>query len=363
MSETITIVSVQQEYLDFMALEPGTYKRFQYYKDIQSTEFFEANITKKNGMIYYSYLSFTVKRSKDSYYRKPKKKHGFTLDDKGKLKIWFGTDVKALPFLHQVILALGHNWFNNIQCMNIMTKGLLEKVLNGKITNLLDYVKAYTKVCRINCSPKLLLQAIEKRNLNVININQHKSIAKDFNHYLECILNDSWSSNTITFLMDIERQAAILDRKIDYKWSKRRLEEEHTKWTKEIMELEVSNMNDEHLQWLDKYLPLMPQGFKLLSTQKEIFAEGKIMSHCVYTNYWNSVKAKRYIVIHVELLDQSATLGLNVNDSIWLDSSELQFNQLYGKYNKAVSQELHNYVHDWLKEINLHLQNTVNKVA
>lgn len=354
--QNITILPLPRPLLDFMALEPGPYKRFKYYQEIADRTYNDANLLiKDDGSVHYAYNSYKIKRSKDGYYRQSSKRQGFTLSDKGKLHIWFGGTVHNLPHLCDVLKHLGKEWFPG-EFNNILTKGMLEKVLNGKITNPLDYVKAYTKAVRVSCSPRILMDAVINHRLNGSQLYHAAQVAKDVNHYIEAYVNrnyDVFSENRFHHYADLERQAMILGEKIDYKWSSKRMQEQHNLWTKRIMEMELDHIDDEPVEKIQPLQALMPPGFTLLDTQKKVFTEGKIMGHCVYTNYWPSIKSGYYAAVHVDLLEQSATLGLD------LSSEKMQFNQMYGKYNQPVSAELKNYVQDWLKEANAQYKHIV----
>lgn len=353
--QNITIVPVNQTVQDFLSMDPGSYKRYKFYQDISDRTFTEANLLIKDDQntVHYSYTSYKLKRSKDGYYKQVTKRQGFTLDEKGKLKIWFKGNVHTLPVLSVVLKHLNKEWFPD-QFSTILTKGLLEKVLNGKITNPTDYAKAYLKAVRVpSCSPKLFLEAVMKYSFSGSQLYRAAQVAKDVNHYIEDFISKSKREfiSGYVHITDLERQAMILDEKIDYKWSVKRMEEQHSLWTSKIMEMELDHIEDVSLDVLQPYHALMPSGFTLLDTQKKVFAEGKLMSHCVYTNYWREINSGRYLAIHVDMFNESATLGLNVHRDV------IRFNQMYGKYNRPVSQKLIDYVQEWLKDVNMQYRN------
>lgn len=330
-------------------MEPGMYKRYMYYQSIADRTYADANLLiKDDGVIHYAYNTYKIKRSKDGYYRSSAKRQGFTLNEKGKLTVWFGGTVQGIPHLCDVLKALNKEWFT-LGLMGILTKGLLEKVLNGKITNPADYTRAYIKAMRINCSPKLLLNAVINHGMVSANIYRGSQLAKDLNHFLDYMIRyknqEPFNNDNFSHIYDLERQAMILGKKIDYMWSDKRMKEEHDAWTKEIMELEMNSVSDVQLNWLQDFHQYMPEGFTLLDTQKKVFAEGKTMHHCIYTNYWSSIKAGRYIAIHIDTGSESATLGLNV------ENGKLSFNQMHGIYNRSSSQNLHAQVRLWLNSI------------
>ena len=334
---------VQQEYTDFMNLPAGVYKNVQYYNSVQGRGFAESSLCRKEGCTYYSYTIFKVKKSKNGYYRLNTQKHGFTLNEKGKLSIWFGKNIFELPGIADIFNEMNLNWLNKNLILYV-TKGIAEKMLTGKITNNIDLVKAYIKSMRLTCSPKVLCDYLCSAVPSKPYLLSMLSVAKDQNHAIEYLV--SLTDGDINYLInDLIKQAQILDRKIDFKWSKKRLHEEHQAWTKEIMDIEVSSMQDVIAEPSVPYLEFKRPGFTLLTTKKEVYAEGKIMNHCVYTNYWSSVERGAYLIYQVEICGERATLGCYITDTI-------MFSQCYSRHNSAVSEGLKNRVNEFIKELN-----------
>jgi hypothetical protein len=209
----------------------------------------------------------------------------------------------------------------------------------------MELVKAYIKVMRLNCSPKLLYNIIEAGVYNKQLLLLMMSVAKDQNHFLEYCMSVDPEKQTSYFLMDLVKQAQILDKKIDYTWSSKRLHEEHQVWTKEIMEVEVKDMQDVVAENTLNFTEFTHPGFTLLTTKKELYAEGKTMNHCVYTNYWNSVYHGTYLVYHIDLYGEQATLGCYISDTI-------TYNQCYGYSNRSVSTAIKEEVAIFLDAIN-----------
>lgn len=341
--ENIILQPVQQEYIDFMSLPMGVAKNIQYYNVIQGRQFWESNLCKKDGCVYYSHSVFIVKKSKNGYYKQNKTRDGFTLNEKGKLSIWFGKSIFQVPGVRDVFNHFNLNWFND-RLQLYVTKTIAEKMLTGKITNNLDVVKAYMKAMKLNCSARLLYNVMTDNTYNKPYLLSLLSVAKDQNHLLEMCLNVE-NKNLQFHLGDMMKQAQILDRKIDFKWSDKRMREEHQNWTKEIMDIEFQTIEDVTAEHLLPFLEFNRPGFKLLTTKKEIYTEGKIMNHCVYTNYWSSVERKHYIVYHLEFFGETATLGCYIGDNITL-------NQCYGYANKPISSDLSAYVNNFIMDLN-----------
>ena len=89
----------------------------------------------------------------------------------------------------------------------------------------------------------------------------------------------------------------ILNKTVNHKWSDRRVNDEHTKWTFEIMRMKSPYCSDE-LVWKDVEVKL-PDNITLINSEKECCAEGILMWHCLYTNYWGLIRVKKYVAFHV----------------------------------------------------------------
>lgn len=349
--ENVILTPVQQEYTDFMNLPMGVYKNIQYYNQISGRSFFESNLCKKEGCTYYSHVVFRIKKSKNGYYRQNVTKNGFTLNEKGKLSIWYNKNIFEIPGISGVFAHLKMNWLNE-KVMAYVTKTIAEKMIAGKITNNVDIVKAYIKVMRLQCSPRLFFQVIKTNMYNKPHLLQMMSVAKDQDHFLQKCLDDVNHKDEDGYraefhgINDLVKQAQILGRSVDYTWSINRMKEEHAQWTKEIMEIEIKDMQDVTATCTLPYLKFTYPGFKLLTTKKEIFAEGKEMRHCVYTNYWSSVNNGHYLVYQVDFFGERATLGLNLYEG------KLTYNQCYRESNKVVSDGLRNNITIFIKELN-----------
>lgn len=348
MDQHIIIHPFTQETKEFLDLPDGPYKNLQYINKMRGVSLVEGSLLiKDDGVIHYSYINYKLQPNKTGgYYKKATEKHGFTLNEKGKLKIWFGENPGSIPLLDKVLTALKIDWLKG-GLMHFLTKGVLEKVLTGKVTNPTDFAKAYLKANRIKASHSLFLKAVDAGMIKS-KLFKDIAIAKNIDHYLEWYINDTTSS--IEGLNDRDRlnlremrqvyhdmiqQAFILNRKINFMWSDRRVVEEHDQWTKEIMDLEAENLSTEDIEWLNPFKQYQPEGFKLITTQKDLYAEGKLMSHCVYTNYYTNVITQGYLVYHVTLPGENgeteeSTLGIT------LSSMGCYFNQMYKKYNAQV---------------------------
>jgi len=334
--EVIKLKTPQEELKQFLDMPAGITKNIKYHSQMTGRRFTESNICYKDGNIYYAVNDLVIKKGKaGSYYIKQGSKDGFTIDEKGKMKVWYNKNIFQIPFISDVFKHFNFNWFNE-KLYPYVTKGIFEKMVKGTVSNNNDIVKAYFKAMHINASPSLFLKLITVSSMSKQDFLRQMSIAKDVNHLIEyyygCATSESKDYIRNQLIHDMIQEAHILEEKIDFKWSTSRLREVHKEWTIKIMEAEVNSLDDVTLEYVDKFDRYTPEGFKLLKTQKEVFSEGKVMNHCVYTSYWESIKAGRYLAYHVTHGDEEATLGINIYND------KLVYNQCYTRYNQSISQ-------------------------
>lgn len=159
----------------------------------------------------------------------------------------------------------------------------------------------------------------------------------------------------LTFL-ETSRALARLGRKVNSKWSPRRLKEEHDDAAVELTNQSYPNVR---FEWIDAWhMPTTfthPSGYtaKVLVTEREIGVEGKAMGHCVGF-YAKQSAAAGYVVVSISEPNGSrhSTLGLT-RDSY---SGMVAFQQHYMSYNNPVECQS-------AKEFALQITNRINQLA
>ena len=342
-SLNITMHDIDPRVKDFIEKPAGPMKNVEYYENLQNTPIRRTSLLRKDGNLYFSSTMFIIKRNMQYYYLRPKNKLGFTLNEKGKLSIWFGKPVQEIqPYIHDIFKNLNIDWVNQLpdNYHQFITKITLEKILNGKITNPIDFCAQLLKNWRVKTgSPRVLYNTLMTpkhknfSNFSVTTLTTAVSVAKNYDHYLNFLTKRLDSISRYNF-SDLEMQAVVLDRKIDYTWSEKRLEEEHQKWTKEIMTLKKGSLSKEpieKLNWFTDNQHLLSSEFTLLNTEAMIYDEGTDMSHCLYTNYSSYIKRGGYVAYHVKHYTEEVTLG------IFIKSNCLGIDQIQTKGNKRPS--------------------------
>lgn len=352
--ENIILIAVSQQIKDFLALPAGPLKNIKY-QSLDNNIAYDASIVYKDGCMYYGCTSFKVSKSKYSYFLKASKKDGFTLDPKGKLQIWYGKSPKNLPRVDDVIKALGNDWYNT-DYINFLTKGILEKILTGKITNPLGFFEAWLKAQRIKASPRLVYKAVVATSPYSVfsKVLKYQSIFKHMDQFLLLMIEHMNDMSIHSDFFDMCDQAVLLETMVDPNWSPTRVHIEHQRMTKEIMELEVGELDNTPLAGLKKikkFTDTYP-GVTLLDNRKAVFMEGKLMSHCIYTNYWDKIERMLILCFHVDHKRQQGTLTLQLRRLPGTEQLEYVKYEFRDRFNRTPGQNVIEYADIFIDQFN-----------
>lgn len=351
------LIDLPVELTNFLAMPEGVYKNIIYNRDIKARTYSQCDVAEENGKIFFSYSDVMVRRGTKAFFLKRNNKNGFTVNEKGKLSVWYRKQLVEIQELDKFLKHYKHDWLN-MSLLSYITKGIFEKIMAGKITNNLDLIKAYIKVNHLKVSPALLLKHITNgRHISKVDILRIFSVAANLDHALEYYEDTSGNKN-FHYLHDSIDQALILGRKINFRWSPKRMAEEHDKWTKDIMNIEFQQMQDEIVEWVNPLNKFTPKGFELLNSKKRIFEEGTVMSHCVYTNYWGQIRNKQYLVYHITLNDEKATVGYRLNTN-----GKISYHQCSSKRNAQVSDKLKETAQKFVDVLNKKAKSELEKLS
>lgn len=372
---TIDLENISPATQRFLAMPAGVEKNIAYYKEFKDKHETYVNYAIKDGKRYFTAMLYTVKRSGSRYFLKKTKTQGFTINEKGKLSIWYNSQPAQLLYLDLLFeKVLKYNWITPVM-YPFLTKGLLEKILTEKITNQVDFFNAWLKAMRIKGTGKYITEIIKGQDYNGMSLRKDiiigASVMTDLDHYLQAWIKHKDEYIGKYHMRDIIEQASMLDLKINPNWSDKRMAEEHTRMTHMIMDYEVKSMENTVIPYKPEAVKIMNAipGVTLLNTKRLIYAEGKTMSHCIYTNYYNRIVQGQYLCFNVTTENESGTLTLlarrirhdimsesDINDV--LDNTitwKYDHNAFYGKRNCSMSDEAHALADKLIQHLNENL--------
>ena len=191
---------------------------------------------------------------------------------------------------------------------------------------------------------KLKTGAIQTRSSKTVN-----SINQDKYGWLTSIFNCLEKPVEKSLVADAVDLALQLNKKVNFSWSENKFREINIQWSRELMRKDIEKRNPQDIY---KNKELIKDA-KLLSSERDVFEEGMIMHHCVYTNYWRLIESGKYIALHLNSTVNSLgiTLGVWVRyDSNNQDNiiSKLVFDQAFYAYDKTLSTEDNQMCKDYL---------------
>lgn len=215
------------------------------------------------------------------------------------------------------------------------------------IYNAYDEIMNYMKVATNQevLFNKLKTGAIQTRSSKPVNsIHQDgwlTSLTRAFNY-----LGEVAEKSLVADAVDLALQ---LNKKVNFSWSRNKFRDINVQWSRELMRKDIEKRNPQDIY---KNKELIKDA-KLLSSERDVFEEGMIMHHCVYTNYWRLIESGKYVALH---LDSTAnSLGITLGIQVMYDYnnkdniiSKLVFDQAFYAYDKILSTEDNQMCMDYL---------------
>ena len=192
---------------------------------------------------------------------------------------------------------------------------------------------------------KLKTGVIQTRSSKPVNsVHQYEWLTRltsVFNHIGEVV-----EKSLVADAVDLALQ---LNKKVNFSWSRNKFQDINVQWSRELMRKDIEKRNPQDIY---KNKELIKDA-KLLSSERDVFEEGMIMHHCVYTNYWRLIESGKYVALHLNSTVNSLgiTLGVQViydynnKDNI---ISKLVFDQAFYAYDKILSTEDSQMCKDYL---------------
>ena len=214
-------------------------------------------------------------------------------------------------------------------------------------SNAYDEIINYMKVAtnQETLFNKLKTRVIQTRSSKPVNsVHQDgwlTSLARAFNY-----LGEVAETSLVADAVDLALQ---LNKKVNFSWSRNKFRDINVQWSRELMRKDIEKRNPQDIY---KNKELIKDA-KLLSSERDVFEEGMIMHHCVYTNYWRLIESGKYVALHLNstVNPSGITLGVQVmydynnKDNI---ISKLVFDQAFYAYDKVLSTEDSQMCKDYL---------------
>ena len=254
------------------------------------------------------------------------------------------TDLKS--FIKEYLI------YNNINISYKMFMNILKFIVYNKdnfnsFLNAYDEIITYMKVATNQevLFNKLKTRAIQTRSSKPVNsVHQDgwlTSLTRAFNY-----LGEVAEKSLVADAVDLALQ---LNKKVNFSWSRNKFQDINVQWSRELMRKDIEKRNPQDIY---KNKELIKDA-KLLSSERDVFEEGMIMHHCVYTNYWRLIESGKYIALHLNstVNPSGITLGVQVmydynnKDNI---ISKLVFDQAFYAYDKVLSTEDSQMCKDYL---------------
>lgn len=224
--------------------------------------------------------------------------------------------------------SCGFHWFDEIPngiVSRFFTSGIIKSILIGTIYNQETFYKAVaTRIYGVKVSWRTVRDYFnnERISFNLIDL---KCFTKDVEKSMKVIMNTK-AGDMGTLLWDVLQSAIKLNEVVDFTWSEKRLRAEHERQTRMLMQKQLETKEQIPIYDHDLF-----EGAKLLNTEKEIFVEGSMMHHCLYTCYYKKIKEHKYVAFHMDS-PEDCTFGIRFTKDVPV------LDQIYLKYDKPVQE-------------------------
>ena len=202
---------------------------------------------------------------------------------------------------------------------------------------------------KVATNQEVLFNKLKTGTIQIWSSKPVDSINQDKYGWLTSIFNCLEKPVEKSLVADAVDLALQLNKKVNFSWSENKFRDINVQWSRELMRKDIEKRNPQDIY---KNKELIKDA-KLLSSERDVFEEGMIMHHCVYTNYWGLIKSGKYVALHLDSTVNSLgiTLGVWVRyDSNNQDNiiSKLVFDQAFYAYDKVLSTEDYQMCEDYL---------------
>lgn len=373
---------------------PENMQRLMFFKNKIDREFTVSKSYWKDDSFVYVVDKYKVMlSSKGKLFTTSNYVYGLTYkpENKHELILWRNTKLNdvSTEILDIMLKHAGAEWAcSNTYYLMLRNVGLFKRVLKGRITNGTDLMRAYLRVSPLFRDLKLSHRAntfmtlYTKSNIQMHDLAYFLRIVKNPESCLDKLLNGAELGSKSVYnddIMEWENQAdfgfyqldgyiqhdiahelLILDKKIHHTWSKSRLMEEHTKMSRQVMELELELMKPIDYSYSEP-CPVAP-GMELITHNRRLFREGTIMDHCIYS-YLNRAVKRELFHFHCDIGEFPFSLAIESKRD--MDGKHVAYGvqQMNGLRNKPTTATQRRLIGLWLEEPNVQMWfETVSKI-
>ena len=245
------------------------------------------------------------------------------------------------PFKETLLQVFNLDWLTtNKWALRLMgnKKDLWRGVFDNRITNPEMLCKTISK--------KYFKGAYSYRTLREMAINQPNIVSLwDLFYYttnpeesLKAALKEGWLPSLWN---DALSYAKILNEKIDFRWSQRRLNEVHQSQIERLNATKAAEYSDKLIAE-----PFKAGELSLILDERSCFIESTMMHNCTHRCYWPEVRAGNYLLAHGTVNDEFVDLGMYINSYDGI----VQYDQVHTVYNGGVSPATMLYCEEWIRK-------------
>lgn len=243
--------------------------------------------------------------------------------------------------VRQFLETLGIKWCKDLSDKEFFFMGrpsIFKKVLVGKIYSQETLWKTVAASCfHAKSFPwRLIKEYLSYNSYDLPDFNDVLLFTKTPTVSVQKILDAAKAGNSskMYLIRDLVNSAILLDQPVDLSWSTKRMETEHKEQIQKLMDLESGDLSEDEIQ----KARVEEKGIRMLNTEKEIYIEGRTMSHCLFTNYRNDIKNKELLAFHMsEPEDCTFSVELNYKQAPVLQQIHLSHNRMVQNDTRALA--------------------------
>lgn len=262
--------------------------------------------------------------NKASFYRRTGRSGFSFIKDTRELHVWFNMPIlkifnSAFELDKDFEKFMKMEWLSQIKNWPAyLTKGMLKEIFMGRISNPEKFYKYFLRrIVKINVPVAKFV-----RYMHEVHFMRNETTPKSKCFILQYAKNaesaiDHFIKEGSTMLPqsyhDLFNQAVQLDERIRFNWGACRMEKEHRKFTDRILKVMLKYSPTAEI-YNYRYLHelLLPSGYELITTERDLLIEGTRQHNCVYTNYRGEVKKRRTYIFKADVQGKHLTIQVSV---------------------------------------------------